>query len=93
MQSVGDRRIEVIVNRYESRKGVFDDEGVAKALGQAPKWKIPNDYTAAHRAANTGEPLILEKSPVAQALRALARTACGRASQPAKRKGSWGLFK
>jgi pilus assembly protein CpaE len=93
MLSAGDQRIEVIVNRYDSRKGVFDDEGVAKALGQAPKWKIPNDYTAAHRAANTGHPLILEKSPVAQALRALARSACGKASHPAKRKGSWGIFK
>lgn len=92
MLEAGDRRIEVIVNRYDPRKAEFDDERVAKALGLAPKWKIPNDYAAAHRAANTGNALILEKSPVAQALRVLARSACGKPLHPVKRKGSWGLF-
>jgi pilus assembly protein CpaE len=92
MQEAGDRRIEVIVNRYDPRKTEFDDERVAKALGLAPKWKIPNDYAAAHRAANTGNPLILEKSPVAQALHVLARSACGKPLHAVKRKGSWGLF-
>ena len=92
LQTLGDRRIEVVVNRYDPRRAEFDDERVAKALGLPPKWKIPNDYAAAHRAANTGNVLILEKSPAAQALRSLARSTCGKPAGDAKRKGSWSIF-
>jgi len=92
MQSSGDYRIEIIINRYDPRKVEFDDEGVAKALGLAPKWRVPNDFAAAHRAANTGNALILDKSPAASALRVLARSACGKPLQNPKKKGNWGLF-
>ncbi len=92
IQETGERRIEVVVNRYDPRRTEFDEEPCAKALGLATEWKIPNDYAAAHRAANTGNPLILEKSALAQALRALARSACGKPLQPTRKKGTWGLF-
>jgi pilus assembly protein CpaE len=93
MQSTGGANIEVVVNRYDSRRLEFDDERVAKALGLEPKWKVPNDYAAAYRASNTGNPLILEKSPAASALRALARSACGKELATTKKKNNWSLFR
>ena len=43
-----------------------------------PKWRVPNDYAAVRRAANTGKPLISEKSPMSQMIYQMARAACGK---------------
>ena len=91
VERIGNPHIELVVNRFDARKTEFNDERVAKALGVPPKWKIPNDYAAVHRSLNSGSPLIMEKSPVAQALRAMARAASGRPRVEGKKK-SWGLF-
>ena len=91
IQQEGERRIELVVNRFDPRKTEFDDQRVAKVLGLWPKWKVPNDYAAVHRSSNSGNPLILEKSPVANALRTMARAAAGRPLAGAKKK-SWVLF-
>ena len=85
------RNIELVENRFEPRKTEFDDERVTKVLGLEPKWKVPNDYAAAHRTSNAGDPLILEKSPIANVLRSMARAAAGRPVPVARKKG-WGLF-
>jgi len=91
IQLEGERNIELVVNRFEPRKTEFDDERVTKVLGLEPKWKVPNDYAAAHRTSNAGDPLILEKSPIANVLRSMARAAAGRPVPVARKKG-WGLF-
>jgi pilus assembly protein CpaE len=92
MQRAGRQTVEVVVNRYDSRRAEFDDSRIASALGLAPKWKVPNDFTAVHRAANTGQVLIRQKSPVAEVLRAMVRSASGKAADPLRRKGNWKLF-
>jgi len=92
LQHAGNQPIEIVVNRCDPRRTEFDDDRIKKALGLAPRWKIPNDFVAAHRAANTGNALILEKSPVAQALRALAQSACGKPLEAKKTKSRWGIF-
>ncbi len=86
MQQAGSARIELVVNRHDARKEDIDDAHVTKALGLAPKWKIPNDYVSARRASNAGNPLIHEKSPAAAALRAMARAASGKPAGPEKKK-------
>lgn len=91
IQGLGDHTIEVVVNRFETRRTEFNDERVAKALGMPPRWKIPNDYAAVQRSLNTGSPLILERSPVAQGLRAMARAASGKPPTE-DRKRTWSLF-
>jgi Flp pilus assembly CpaE family ATPase len=91
IQHEGVRNIELVVNRFEPRKTEFEDERVTKVLGLKPKWKVPNDYASVHRSSNAGKPLILEESPVANALRTMARAAAGRPAAAAKKKG-WGLF-
>lgn len=87
MQRIGDPNIELVVNRYDSKKNEIADEQVTKALGLAPKWKIANDYEAARRSSNAGTPLLQEKSPVATGLRAMARAASGKAVVAEKKKG------
>jgi pilus assembly protein CpaE len=91
IQRDGERHIELVVNRSDPRRTEFDDERVTKVLGLRPKWKVPNDYAAVQRSSNAGNPLILEKSPVAYALRTMARVAAGRPAVAANKK-SWGLF-
>ena len=91
IQREEDRRIELVINRFDSRNTEFDDERVAKVLGLQPKWKVPNDYVAVHRSSNAGNALIMEKSQVANTLRSMARAAAGRPTVAAKKKG-WGLF-
>jgi pilus assembly protein CpaE len=91
IQHESERNIELVVNRFEPRKTEFEDERVTKVLGLKPKWKVPNDYASVQRSSNAGNPLILEESPVANALRTMARAAAGRPAASAKKKG-WGLF-
>jgi pilus assembly protein CpaE len=86
MQRAGDRHIELVINRHDPRKEDIDDAQVAKALGLAPKWKIANDYSTAHRTSNAGSPLIHEKSPASAGIRAMARAASGKPVIPEKRK-------
>jgi Flp pilus assembly CpaE family ATPase len=87
MQRIGDPNVELVVNRYDSKRNEIADEQVTKALGLAPKWKIANDYEAARRSSNAGTPLLQEKSLVATGLRAMARAACGKAVVAEKKKG------
>jgi pilus assembly protein CpaE len=87
LQRTGDVQIELVLNRYEARKVEFDDERLAKAVGVAPKWRVPNDYAAVRRAANTGIPVLEEKSAVAGVMYQMARAACGKIPENEKKKG------
>ena len=57
LQAYGGPNVELVLNRFEGRRIRFDDEQLSKTLGIAPKWKVPNDYAAARRAADAGAPL------------------------------------
>jgi pilus assembly protein CpaE len=91
LQRFGGPRVELVLNRFESRKLEFDDERLGKAVGMAPSWKIPNDYAVVGRASNTGSPVIFEKTPVANVLRQMARAACGKPAETARKK-NFSLF-
>jgi pilus assembly protein CpaE len=90
LQGYGAPNVELVLNRFEGRRVHFDDEQLTKTLGIAPKWKVPNDYAAARRAADSGAPVLLQKGAIAETLRQMARAACGKPPEPGKRKG--GLF-
>jgi pilus assembly protein CpaE len=91
IKGLGEQRVEVVINRFEARKSEFEDDRITKVLGLPPKWKVPNDYATPRRTANEGRPLVLEKSPAANVLRAMARAASGKQAAPEKRRGL-GLF-
>jgi pilus assembly protein CpaE len=60
--------LEVVLNRFEPRKLEYDEERIARALGVAPRWKIPNDYPGVRRSQDTGSPLPPAHSPVARGI-------------------------
>jgi pilus assembly protein CpaE len=88
LQAFGGPNIELVLNRFEGRRAQFDDEQLGKTLGIAPKWKVPNDYSAARRAADTGAPVVSERGAIAESLRRMARAACGRSPEDGKKKGT-----
>jgi pilus assembly protein CpaE len=84
-------RVEVVLNRYDSRKSEIEEAQIAKALALPLSWKIPNDYAGVRRSFDSGAALA-GNSPVAQALSRMARAACGKPQENGSKK-RWGLFK
>ena len=77
-------RLEIVLNRFQSRTlGVSEGE-ITKALTRPAQWKIPNDYNAVRRMQHTAIPLALEDSPISRLIRQMARTACGLPAIPEK---------
>jgi Flp pilus assembly CpaE family ATPase len=75
--ATGIPKLEIVLNRFQSRTlGVGEDE-ITKALTRPAQWKIPNDYAAVRRMQHTAIPLALEDSPISRLIRQMARTACG----------------
>lgn len=79
-------KLEIVLNRYTPRNIEIDDEGVSKALTLPAKWRIPNDFAAAHRAQNTGVPVVSEKNQIARAIAEMASAAAGQSTGPQKKK-------
>ncbi|MGA8043553.1 MAG: AAA family ATPase [Terracidiphilus sp.] len=82
----GGSNLELVLNRFIPRAGGVDEEHIAKALDRPVQWKIPSDYVAVRRMQNEATPLTLEDSMIANAIRDMARAACGVESEPAKKK-------
>lgn len=87
----GNAKLEIVLNRFVPRATEIDEDSITKALTRPAKWKVPNDYTAARRAQNTGTPMISEKTPVTKVLVQMAKTACGAEGTHGKKK-RFGLF-
>jgi pilus assembly protein CpaE len=71
------RRLQIVLNRFESRPPGFDADQVAKALTRQADWKIPGNDETEHRAHQAINSLALEDSPASIAIRQMARAACG----------------
>jgi pilus assembly protein CpaE len=85
------QKLEIVLNRYTPRNIEIDDDAIAKALTQPPKWRIPNDYAVVHRAQNAGVAITSEKNPIALAIAKMANAASGQLAVPEKKK-KFGLF-
>jgi pilus assembly protein CpaE len=90
LKGYGEPNIELVLNRSGDRRSSIDEEQLAKTIGLAPKWKVPNDYAAVRRAADTGIPVGSERGAVGESLRRMARAACGKLQENNKKRG--GLF-
>ena len=42
-------KLEIVINRYESRALGFSEEHITKALTRPAQWKIPNDYASVRK--------------------------------------------
>jgi pilus assembly protein CpaE len=84
------RSLQVVLNRYKTSDLLFDDKQISKALTRPAQWKIPDDYAAARRTRDTATPLALMDSALSQAIRQMARAACG---LPAEKNGKKGFLR
>ena len=59
----GDRKLQIVANRYTDSFHAMDVHTINAALGRPVDWKIPNDFRTAFRTQSTATPLALEDSP------------------------------
>ena len=81
------RNLQIVLNRYTPHMLLFDEEHITKALTQPANWKIPDDYATARRTPTSATAIALANTPISQAIRQMARTACGLPAQEKKKKG------
>ncbi|HEY7307219.1 MAG TPA: AAA family ATPase [Bryobacteraceae bacterium] len=84
-------KLEIVLNRFQLRNMEIDEAAITNALTQPAKWKVPNDFTAARRAQNTGIPMASTESQVSRVFAAMAKAASGWQAAPEKKK-KFGLF-
>jgi pilus assembly protein CpaE len=81
-------KLEIVINRYESRTLGVSDEHITKALTRPAQWKIPNDYASVRKMQISATPLVLADSAITRQIRQMASSVSGQeASQSAKKKG------
>jgi pilus assembly protein CpaE len=85
----GNRHLEVVANRFNSRYGKIDEASAAKALTQPISWRIPNAYAAVRAAQDCGAPLAMEDSPYTREIVQMARAACGNPVAGTKKTHRW----
>jgi pilus assembly protein CpaE len=83
----GGPKLEIVLNRYEPRSLGVSEEQITKALTRPAQWKIPNDYGAVRKMQNTATPLALGDSPISRLIGQMAKSVCGQAITPVKKKG------
>jgi len=85
----GNRHLEVVANRFNSRHGQIDEASATKALTQPISWRIPNAYIAVRAAQDCGVPLATADSPYTRVIVQMARAACGSPLAGAKKTSRW----
>jgi pilus assembly protein CpaE len=70
-------KLEIVVNRHQSRSSGLSDEHLTKALNRPIQWKIPNDFAAVRKMQSTGTPIVHQESSIAGVIRQMARSVCG----------------
>lgn len=75
-----------MLNRSQPGTLEIDEEEVAKELAWPVKWAIPSDWAVVRQMQSTATPLVLKNSPISQAIRQMASSACGLPLAPQKKK-------
>ncbi|HEV2484237.1 MAG TPA: AAA family ATPase [Terracidiphilus sp.] len=83
----GGPKLEVVINRYETRVLGISEEQIAKALTRPAQWKIPNDYASVKRMQINATPLAPVDSPISRQIQQMARSVTGQPVVQAKKKG------
>ncbi len=88
-----DDSLQIVLNRFRPNDSLFDEKKVTEALTRPAQWKIPDDYAAARRTRETASPMVLIDSPIARAIREMARTAVGSATEKIEKRGLFGFLR
>jgi pilus assembly protein CpaE len=86
-------KLEIVVNRFESRAFGVSEEHITKALTRPAQWKIPNDFASVRKMQINATPIVLADSPITRQIKKMAIAAAGKNEVAAKpKKKSFGLF-
>ena len=85
-------KLEIVINRYESRVLGVSEEHINKALTRPAQWKIPNDYAAVKNMQISAKPLVLTDSAISRQVRLMVNSVTGKSEAPAKKKKAFSLF-
>lgn len=86
------RKLQIVLNRFTPHALVFGEEEITKALTRPAQWKIPEDFASARRTGNTGTSRALQDSPFLNAIRKMARKACGLPENRTRKRRGFSLF-
>jgi pilus assembly protein CpaE len=88
LSTEGSPKVEIVINRYDPRKMEISEEDVTTALTRPAQWKIPNNFNVVRRMQNSARPITQEDSPIARAIRQMAKSVCSStvASEPKPEK-------
>ena len=70
-------KLEIVINRFESRALGVSEEHITKALTRPAQWKIPNDYASVRKMQINATPLVLADSAITRQIRQMANAALG----------------
>ncbi|MGA3070008.1 MAG: AAA family ATPase [Terracidiphilus sp.] len=90
--AAGSPKLEIVLNRCDSRRLEIDEEHIAKALKRPAKWRIPNNYAAVRGMQNSATPLSEDGGQISRVIREMTRSVCGQPAVAEKKKG-FSLFK
>jgi pilus assembly protein CpaE len=86
-------KLEIVINRYESRTLGVSEEHITKALTRPAQWKIPNDYATVRKMQIHATPLVLADSAITRQIQLMVKSVAGaEASAPAEKKKGFKLF-
>jgi pilus assembly protein CpaE len=86
-------KLEIVINRFESRSLGVSEEHITKALTRPAQWKIPNDYAAVRKMQINATPLVLADSAITRQIRLMAKSVTGEeAGSPVAKKKGFKLF-
>ncbi|MGA3044361.1 MAG: AAA family ATPase [Bryobacteraceae bacterium] len=81
-------KLEIVINRFESRALGVSEDHINRALTKPARWKIPNDYAAVKKMQIHATPLVLEDSAITRQIKKMAKAITGQEeASPAKKKG------
>ncbi len=81
-------KLEIVINRFESRALGVAEEHITKALTRPAQWKIPNDYASVRNMQINATPLVFADSAIARQIRQMVNAVSGKAPTPARRNHS-----
>ncbi len=84
-------KLEVVINRFESRVLGVSEEHITKALTRAAQWKIPNDYPSVRNMQISAKPLVLTDSAISRQVRQMVSAVTGKSDTGAKKKKAFSL--
>ena len=84
-------KLEIVLNRFESRGQSVPEEHITKALTRPAQWKIPNDYSAVRNMQISATPLVLTDSPISRQIRKMVNAVTGKSETVKSKKKIFSL--